>query len=119
MNSTEGWKIALIFSALSIALMCSKFFSSTRPVSYSSRPKDCISWIPERLSCSLPESSPILLWEMRKNGRTFFEKIMPERKISGIGAQVISASLGLIVRSMISTPRKVTTLVMVSGIMCA
>ena len=44
---------------------------------------------------------------------------MPETKISGIGAQVISASFQLMVSSITSTPRKVTRPVMVSGIMWA
>ena len=58
--------MALILSACSMARICSKFLSSTLPVSYSSRPKDWISWMPERLSCNLPLSSPIFFWEMRK-----------------------------------------------------
>ena len=119
MNSTDGWKTALIFSACSMARTCSKFFSFTRSVSYSSRPKDWISWIPDRLSWSLPFSSPIFFWDLRKNGRTFLEKRIPEAKISGIGAQVISASFQLMVSSTASTPAKVTPLVIVSGIMWA
>ena len=75
--------------------------------------------MPERLSCSLPFSSPIFFCEMRKNGRTFFENTMPEAKISGMGAQVISASFQLTVSSTASTPAKVTRFEMVSGIMWA
>lgn len=118
-NSTEGWNTALILSALSIARTWSKFFSSTRSVSKLSWPKDWISWMPERLSCSLPLSSPIFRCETRKNGRTFLAKITPETRISGIGKQVISASFQLIVSRIASTPRKVTTFVIISGMMCA
>ena len=71
--------------------------------------------MPDRLSCSFPFSSPIFFWEIRKNGRTFFENRIPEAKIRGIGAQVISASFQLIVSSTISTPVKVTPLSIVSG----
>ena len=50
---------------------------------------------------------------------TFLEKIIPDRKIRGIGAQVIRASFALIVRSTMRTPRKVTKFIMVSGIIWA
>ena len=119
MNSTEGWKTALIFRALSMARICSKLKPLTCSVSYSSRPKDWISWIPERLSWSLPLSSPIFFWEIRKKGRTFLEKMMPEMKMKGIGAQVMRASFQLMVSRTTRTPRKVTRLVTVSGIIWA
>ena len=50
---------------------------------------------------------------------TFFEKMIPDMNISGMGAQVISASFQLIHKSTTRTPAKVTRLVIVSGIICA
>ena len=52
-----------------------------------------------------------------EEGRTLPAKINPEIRIRGMGAQVIKARVGLIVSKTISTPAKVTILVMVSGIM--
>ena len=54
-----------------------------------------------------------------KYGRTLFANTTPERRMSGMGQQVMSASRQLIVSRIRSTPPKVTKFVMSSGIIWA
>lgn len=79
-------------------------------------PKDWISCMPEKLSCSLAFSSARAFWERRKHGCTLVEKTQPAAKMKGMGMQVSSPSCQLMVNSTASTPNTVKRLVQSSGI---